>query len=126
MALFLFITGVLSSLFLVKKLFERYFAVQGLPPGPKGLPLLGNIFDMPDPSEKAWLHWQKFKELYGPVSSVTVLGQTIVVLNEYDIAVELLEKNSAVYSDRASLTFANEMYVKKTTLLFYHINFIIS
>ena len=34
-----------------------------LPPGPKGLPLVGNIFDMP--SEKEWLTFAKWGETYG-------------------------------------------------------------
>ena len=34
-----------------------------LPPGPRGLPLVGNIFDMP--SEKEWLTFAKWGETYG-------------------------------------------------------------
>lgn len=104
------VTFCLPSLFLLRKLLRRHSSLQGLPPGPKGLPLLGNVFDMPDPSQKAHLHWRKFKKLYGPLSSVTVLGQTIIVLNDYDTAVELLGKNSVMFSDRAPLTFVGEMY----------------
>lgn len=97
-------------LFLLKELLLRYSSLQGLPPGPKGIPLLGNVFNMPDPAQKAHLHWREFKMLYGPMSSVTVLGKAIVILNGYDTAVELLEKNSAVFSGRAPLTFVGEMY----------------
>ncbi len=34
-----------------------------LPPGPRGLPFLGNIADMPKDYE--WLHWGKHKDVYG-------------------------------------------------------------
>jgi hypothetical protein len=34
-----------------------------LPPGPRGLPFIGNALDMPKDYE--WLHWAKHKELYG-------------------------------------------------------------
>ena len=34
-----------------------------LPPGPKGLPFVGNILDMP--SEKEWLTFAKWGEIYG-------------------------------------------------------------
>lgn len=108
----------LFSFFLLKKFFASYTHLQRLPPGPRGLPLLGNILDMPSSTEKAWLHWQKFKKTYGPVISVTVLGQTIVILNEYNVAVELLEKNSAVYSNRPTFTFGSEMY-KLNWSIFY-------
>lgn len=83
--------------------------LRALPPGPKGLPILGNIFDLPDATNKPWLHWQKLKQLYGSMSSVTALGQTIIILNDYETAVELLEKNSAVYVNRPEFTFGGEM-----------------
>lgn len=60
------------------------------------------------------MHWSKHKNLYGPVSSVTVLGQTIVIINDYESAVELLEKRSTIYSDRPSFVFCSEMSVSST------------
>ena len=36
-----------------------------LPPGPKGLPLLGNLNDLPKPGELEYMHWLSFKEKYG-------------------------------------------------------------
>jgi hypothetical protein len=36
-----------------------------LPPGPKGLPIVGNIRDLPPPGAKEWEHWLKHKDLYG-------------------------------------------------------------
>lgn len=100
-----------SALYLLKKFIRRNSSPNALPPGPKGLPLVGNLFDLPDPARKAWLDWRKLKKLYGPLSSVTVFGQTIVVLNDYNTAVELLERNSIVYSNRPEFTFGGEMYV---------------
>lgn len=82
-----------------------------LPPGPKGLPLVGNVADLPTPGTQEWMHWRKHKDLYGPISSVTVLGQTIVIINDHETAVEVLEKRSSVYSDRPTLAFATEMSV---------------
>ncbi|KIJ44994.1 hypothetical protein M422DRAFT_30174 [Sphaerobolus stellatus SS14] len=82
-------------------------ATRRLPPGPKGIPLLGNILDQPTTHE--WIHWGKHKEVYGPISSVTVLGQTIVILNDLKTCMELLEKRSADYAGRPRLPFAGEM-----------------
>jgi hypothetical protein len=57
----LFVLGVLSFLFiLVTNLKYRSLP---LPPGPRGWPILGNFFEMPATFE--WLHWGKFKGLYG-------------------------------------------------------------
>jgi hypothetical protein len=50
-----------------------------VPPGPKGLPLLGNIKDLPPPDKPEYEHWFKHKTTYGPISSVEVLGQTIII-----------------------------------------------
>ncbi|THG92740.1 hypothetical protein EW026_g8262 [Hermanssonia centrifuga] len=34
-----------------------------LPPGPQGLPFVGNLFDLPNDYD--WLHWATFKAKYG-------------------------------------------------------------
>ncbi|KAI0911289.1 cytochrome protein [Ustulina deusta] len=71
-----------------------------LPPGPKGLPLIGNVLDLPPKGERECYHWLKHKDLYGPISSITALGTTIVILHSPELAAELLEKRSAKYSSR--------------------------
>ncbi|KAI7776161.1 hypothetical protein LA080_005783 [Diaporthe eres] len=80
-----------------------------LPPGPRPWPVLGNITDMPKTGVREWEFWLKHKDLYGPISSVTALGTTIVVLNSPDVAYELLDKRSLIYSSRPFLLFGNEM-----------------
>ncbi|EUC35841.1 hypothetical protein COCCADRAFT_2996 [Bipolaris zeicola 26-R-13] len=80
-----------------------------LPPGPKGIPILGNVNDMPKPGMLECHHWLQHKELYGPISSVTAMGQTIVIINDPTIALDLLRDRSAIYSSRPSLVFAGDM-----------------
>ena len=47
--------------------------------------------------------------IIGPISSVTALGQTMVILNDAQAAIDLLEKRSAIHSSRPTMTFATEM-----------------
>ncbi|KAL4733293.1 cytochrome P450 [Aspergillus similis] len=105
----------LVSLYLLNLVFYRTSVDVPLPPGPKPLPIVGNVRDMPVPGSAEWLHWFKHKELYGPISTVSVLGQRLVILNDARIAFDLLEKKSAIYSDRPELPFASLCGMGETT-----------
>ncbi|OOF95350.1 hypothetical protein ASPCADRAFT_207823 [Aspergillus carbonarius ITEM 5010] len=92
----------LAGFYFLKSFLTRKKLPAPLPPGPKPSPFIGNLRDLPSPGEHDWLHWYKHKELYGPISSVTVFGETLIILNDAQLAVELLEKRSVIYSDRPS------------------------
>lgn len=47
-----------------------------LPPGPKGLPILGNLNDMPKPGVLECDHWLEHKELYGIHDRLTFYSRT--------------------------------------------------
>lgn len=79
-----------------------------LPPGPRPLPLVGNIKDLPPPGRAEYLHWLKFKDAYGPLSSITVLGQPMIIIHDHAAAEYLLEKNSLKTSGRPTQPFAAE------------------
>jgi len=53
----------------------------------------------------------------GDISHVEVLGQHIVVLNNVDLAMELLDKKSSSYSDRPVLPMGGELVGWKNTLV---------
>jgi hypothetical protein len=80
-----------------------------LPPGPRPLPLLGNINDLPPPGVVEHEHWFKHKDLYGPISSVTVMGKTLIIIHDAKIAHDLLELSSVKTSGRPTSVFANQM-----------------
>lgn len=82
-----------------------------LPPGPKPWPLVGSVTEFPPEGEVHWRHWLRHKDLYGPISSVTAMGQTLIIVHDRDAASELMEKRAANYSGRPVGTFANELCV---------------
>lgn len=96
------------------------------PPGPKGLPVIGNIFDMPKSEEWVTItDWRKkFGEfrhvcyhasfrlkntILGDVIYVENLGQPLIFLNSYEAAADLLEQRSAIYSDRPISPMVQEL-----------------
>ncbi|KAI0326117.1 cytochrome P450, partial [Cubamyces sp. BRFM 1775] len=68
------------------------------PPGPPGLPLLGNVYDIPRPTP--WVTYRDLAAKYGDVICVRLLGHPVIVLSSLTAVNDLLEKRSAVYSDR--------------------------
>ncbi|KAG2109012.1 cytochrome P450 [Suillus discolor] len=77
------------------------------PPGPRGLPLVGNIQDIP--FVKPWLTFAEWGKKYGDISHVNVLGMHIFVLNSAKTAVEMLDKKSSIYSDRPVVPMSGEL-----------------
>ncbi|KAF5011718.1 hypothetical protein FDECE_2178 [Fusarium decemcellulare] len=80
-----------------------------LPPGPRGLPLVGNILDLPPPGALEWTHWLKHKERYGAISSLTVLGQLFVILHEKQAVFDILETRALKSASRPNLVFAGDV-----------------
>jgi len=69
-----------------------------LPPGPKGLPLIGNILDIP--RTYIWLKYAQLAKIYGDIIKIDAFGKTTIILHSWEAAVELLEKRASNYSDR--------------------------
>ncbi|KAK2042897.1 cytochrome P450 [Colletotrichum somersetense] len=103
--------GLVVVTYLLEKVFDRLKNGRRppLPPGPRGLPVVGNVKDLPGFDEYEAFHWLKHKEKYGPISSITAMGTTMVILNDLDIASELLEKRSIKHSSRPLQVFAGQM-----------------
>ncbi|KAF9488920.1 cytochrome P450 [Pleurotus eryngii] len=76
-----------------------------LPPGPKGYPIVGNLFDIPSHSQ--WVKYLEWSKAYdSDIIYVNVLGSPIVVLNSYKAVNDLLSVRSLLYSDS---TMVNEL-----------------
>ncbi|KAI0030169.1 cytochrome P450 [Vararia minispora EC-137] len=77
------------------------------PPGPQGWPLVGNLLDMP--RTRIWDAFSRFREQYGDIMYMNVLGQPIVVISSVQIAQDLLDKRGAIYSDRPQMRMAGDL-----------------
>ncbi|RYP77978.1 hypothetical protein DL771_000837 [Monosporascus sp. 5C6A] len=77
-----------------------------VPPGPKPLPIIGNFFDLPPPGQAEFKHWFKHKDAYGPVSSINVMGTTLVIFHDKDAAHAVMGKKAQKTSARPQLNFA--------------------
>ncbi|KAH9981025.1 cytochrome P450 [Lactifluus volemus] len=79
------------------------------PPGPRPLPFIGNLLDIP--KEFSWLAYNRIAEKYGNILSFHVFGTVIVVLNTAEATKDLLEKRGDICSDRPVVPIF-EMYVR--------------
>ncbi|EJF63527.1 cytochrome P450 [Dichomitus squalens LYAD-421 SS1] len=69
-----------------------------LPPGPRPLPIVGNLFDIP--KSTPWAGYRDLCTKYGDIIFFRTLGQAMVILGTPRAVFQLLEKRSANYSDR--------------------------
>ncbi|KAI1788646.1 CyP450 monooxygenase [Ganoderma leucocontextum] len=74
------------------------------PPGPRPLPFIGNLLDMPTKNVAPTFH--QICRKFGGIVHLSIFGQSTVVIDSYDAAMELLEHRSAHTSDRPRLIMA--------------------
>jgi hypothetical protein len=108
-------------LLLLVVLWKEYMFSRRLPcpPGPKGLPLIGNIRDIPPDCQwltyASWSHKFSTSSSFGYINTFKILkleesdviylnlaGTNLLVVNSLRAAVELFEKRYAIYSDKVS------------------------
>ncbi|KAF9527232.1 cytochrome P450 [Crepidotus variabilis] len=75
------------------------------PPGPRRLPIIGNAHQVP--KDQPWETFGTWSKSYGNMVYLDLMGQPAVVLNSRQLASELLDKRSAIYSDRPVLEMAS-------------------
>ena len=126
------VSSVVAGLAIV--LIVRYFQSpwRKLPPGPKGLPLLGNVLQM---GNKQWLNFMKWKQEFGQrlidllvvvsddsssgdVFYLNAAGQPIIVLNTQKAAADLLDRRAGIYSDRPRNIVAAEILCGGMAMVF--------
>lgn len=99
----LVIAGTLSAVLAAKGILNRRKRnPRGLPlpPGPKGLPLVGNAFQ--NAHDQPWEAYDTLCKEYGDILYLNLMGQDVIVLGSSRRAFDLLESRAKNYSDRPS------------------------
>lgn len=97
--------GVALVLLIAQKLSKKNSQYR-LPPGPKPLPIVGNFLDLPPEGVPEFQHWFKHKDTYGPISSISVMGQPLVIFHDKEAAHAIMGKKAQKTSARPRLNFA--------------------
>ncbi|KAF8960907.1 cytochrome P450 [Flammula alnicola] len=80
---------------------------KSMPPGPLGLPLVGNRHQLP--AMKPWIKFAEWNKQYGPVTSIFLGSTPVIILGTAQPAWDLLEKRSDIYSSRPRFVVAGEI-----------------
>ncbi|THV08021.1 cytochrome P450 [Dendrothele bispora CBS 962.96] len=78
-----------------------------MPPGPLGIPFLGSRHQMP--ILKPWRKFTEWNKHYGSVVSLFLGSTPVIVLGSAQVAWDLLEKRSEIYSSRPRFVVAGEI-----------------
>ncbi|KDR82192.1 hypothetical protein GALMADRAFT_276748 [Galerina marginata CBS 339.88] len=84
-------------------------------PGPKGLPFIGNAHQL---GKNQWIQYTEWHRKFGPVYSLNFAGQPVIVVGTAKAAADLLERRSAIYSDRPRFIMATEILTGGMNLAF--------
>ncbi|KAK0223367.1 cytochrome P450 [Armillaria fumosa] len=112
---YLLLLASLGALLLYRQLSSTRRRRLPLPPGPKGLPLLGNLWDVP--AEYPWLTYAQWTATYGDVFYLDTPGNPTVVINSAQAAADIFEKRSGNYSDRPGMDAEHYAVLELVTLL---------
>ncbi|KAE9398746.1 cytochrome P450 [Gymnopus androsaceus JB14] len=89
---------IAATAFICYNLFTYVAKGLKLPPGPPRSLIFGNMYDIPVAEE--WKTYTKWTKKFGDIVYLRVFGTKMLLLGSYQVAHELLDKRSAIYSDR--------------------------
>ncbi|KAK0193596.1 cytochrome P450 [Armillaria mellea] len=106
------ITVCLIALVAAAKLYNRHSRNPlrlPFPPGPQPsiIPFVGNIPEMPTKDE--WFKFTEWGKQYGPLMMLEIMGQKMCIINSAQVAMDLLDTRSSIYSDRPPMVMVKEL-----------------
>ncbi|KAL0567928.1 hypothetical protein V5O48_014070 [Marasmius crinis-equi] len=112
----LIVCGTFALGFACLVLRNKLFSSQ-LPPAPAGsLPVLGALLQ--HPKTEHWKTYAEWGKRYGPKGLISfhILGRRITVVNSKEVANDLFNKRSTIYSDRPFPVFAGELMRREKSI----------
>ncbi|KAI0821232.1 cytochrome P450 [Irpex lacteus] len=109
--------GIVVSTTIILLVIRNAVRKRHIAPGPSGLPILGNIFQLP--ANLQFIRLAEWAQEYGPVYSLNLLGQPVLVVNNHQVATDLLERRSSIYSDRPRTVMVNEILTQGMDFMRY-------
>ncbi|XP_067319261.1 cytochrome P450 2C23-like isoform X2 [Anolis sagrei] len=102
----LLLIGIISFLLLSAIWNSKVYRKGRMPPGPTPLPIIGNVLQL---KGKLWDQvFSKFREKYGPVFTLYLGTEPVVVLHGYEAIKEALIDQGNDFSDRPNLPLAEK------------------
>ncbi|KAG2035024.1 cytochrome P450 [Suillus americanus] len=98
----IFFSAIICLFLVLHRVRRKSSSNLSFPPGPKGLPILGNLLDLND--SQLWVSFSQWASTHGNVMYCKLFGQQIIVLQSQEAAKALLERRSSVYSDRPPIS----------------------
>ncbi|KAF8314233.1 cytochrome P450 [Clavulina sp. PMI_390] len=91
-----------------------------LPPGPGGLPWIGQAFEIP--MLHSHLYYTKLHKKLGDIYSLVAMGQKFVVLNTYEAAFEILGRQGLVHCERPANPYMRRFLGQENVIVLINAN----
>ncbi|XP_043213105.1 cytochrome P450 2C15-like [Amphibalanus amphitrite] len=126
----MWVVAVTVLVVLVALVWHRKTTNKNLPPGPGGLPVIGQLTKAVDPRKE--LHFLAWKKQYGPIFHITSMSEHLIVLSEPDLIREAFSKAEAAdrisnvimalfYADKGLIFSSGELWKQSRRFSLHHL-----